>query len=227
MPLYRLRRRRSLESSRCCLLYLGRRRLHRLPGARRLRLRRRPVRGRRRHRLRCRRGWCKFSSRARKHTFLCNWYPGLQHSVQRLQCRPFIALKAGTAPLQVRTRAADDLGVAAASWPTPSTSDPQISPTRPQPRPKASPSISNCCAPHSYNAREARVLRTPRTRRSLVRPPRQPTQIAQRSSPRARASRVAQRSTCACVAQRCALCGRAPLDRGRARVGRNIAADHT
>ena len=40
---HRLRRRRSLESSRCCLLYLGRRRRHRLPGVRRLRRRRRPV----------------------------------------------------------------------------------------------------------------------------------------------------------------------------------------
>ena len=56
---------------------------------------------------------------------------------------------------------------------------------------------------------------------------RQPAENAQRNPPRARALRIAQRSACACVAQRCALCGRASLDRGRARVGRNIAADHT
>ena len=56
---HHLRRRRSLESSRCCRRLRGRRRRHRLPGARRLRLRRRPVRGRRRHRLRCRRVWCR------------------------------------------------------------------------------------------------------------------------------------------------------------------------
>ena len=57
-------RRRSIESSRCCLLYLGRRRLRRLPGVLRRPRRRLPVRGRRRRRrlsswrrLR-RRGWC-------------------------------------------------------------------------------------------------------------------------------------------------------------------------
>ena len=64
---HHLRRRRSLESSRCCRRLRGRRRLRRLPGVRRLRRHHPPVLARRRlHRLRCsswrrllRRGWCR------------------------------------------------------------------------------------------------------------------------------------------------------------------------
>ena len=101
---HHLRRRRSIESSRCCLLYLGRRRRHRLPGVRRHRLRRRRVLARRLHRRLSswrrvwRRGWCKSSfvvRGAREQIFfqfllLWPWY-----LVRRVQWRPYIALYTG------------------------------------------------------------------------------------------------------------------------------------
>ena len=51
-------------------------------------------------------------------------------------------------------------------------------------------------------------------------------QYAQRNPPRARALRIASRSTCACVAQLCAALRHASLDRGRARVGRKLQPPH-
>ena len=157
---HRLLCRRSIESSRCCLLYPGRRHHHRLPGARRLRLRRRPVRGRRRHRLRCRRGWCKCRSRARKHTFLSNWYPGLQHSVQRLQCRPYIAFRADCNLPSKILKPADTTRKSHATSHLPHITSQQ--------RPKTPASGSKCCAAHSYNARQAFVLRASRTLRCTL-----------------------------------------------------------